>query len=41
MRKSIEKFLHVVEDWTIYTGHGKPTTVKAEQRILPMWLDMI
>jgi glyoxylase-like metal-dependent hydrolase (beta-lactamase superfamily II) len=41
MKESIEKFLHVQEDWTIYTGHGEPTTVQSEQRTLPMWLNMI
>ncbi len=41
MRQSIEKFLHVTEDWQVLSGHGEPTTVKAEQRSLPMWLNMI
>ncbi len=41
MKKSIEKFLLVDENWTVYTGHGEPTTVRAEQINLPMWLDMI
>lgn len=41
MRDSIERFLHIKDNWTIYTGHGEPTSVKAEQRTLPMWLDMI
>jgi len=41
MKESIEKFLHVEENWTIYPGHGEPTSVKAEQRVLPMWLNMI
>jgi len=41
MKESIEKFLHVDENWTIYTGHGEPTTVQSEQRTLPMWLNMI
>ena len=38
MRESIEKFLHVQENWTIYAGHGESTTVQAEQKTLPMWL---
>jgi len=41
MKESIEKFLHVQENWTIYPGHGESTTVKAEQKNLPMWLNMI
>ncbi len=41
MRNSIEKFLQIEENWTIYTGHGEPTSVKVEQKTLPMWLNMI
>ena len=41
MKESIEKFLHIEENWTIYTGHGEPTNVQTEQRTLPMWLNMI
>ena len=41
MKRSIEKFLHIKEDWTVYPGHGEPTTIKAEQKTLPMWLNMI
>ena len=41
MKKSIEKFLHVEENWDIYPGHGESTTVFAEKRTLPMWLNMI
>lgn len=41
MKDSIEKFLEVEENWTIYPGHGEPTNVQAEQRILPMWLNHI
>lgn len=41
MKTSIEKFLHVKENWTVYPGHGEPTTVKIEQQSLPMWLNMI
>ena len=41
MRQSIEKFLHVEENWTVLSGHGEPTTVKAEQKTLPMWLNHI
>ena len=41
MKKSIEKFLHVEENWDIYPGHGEATTVFAEKPTLPMWLNMI
>jgi len=41
MRESIKKFLNITENWTIYPGHGEPTTVQAEQKTLPMWLNMI
>lgn len=41
MKDSIEKFLYLKENWTIYAGHGESTTVQAEQRTLPMWLNMI
>jgi len=41
MKNSIEKFLHVEENWDIYPGHGEATTVFTEKRTLPMWFNMI
>ncbi|WP_458701544.1 MBL fold metallo-hydrolase [Sulfurospirillum sp. 1307] len=41
MKKSINKFLNIKENYTIYPGHGEPTSSEAEKRILPMWLNMI
>ena len=41
MKKSIEKFLDMQNDWIIYPGHGEPTTSEAERRVLPMWINMI
>ncbi len=41
MKKSIEKFLNMDENWTIYPGHGETTTSMAEKKVLPMWLNMI
>lgn len=41
MKKSIEKFLSIEDNWTIYPGHGETTTSEAERRVLPMWLNMI
>ena len=38
MIKSIEKFMGLTNDATIYPGHGGMTTVKAEQRHLPRWI---
>jgi hypothetical protein len=28
-------------DYTIYPGHGMSTTLKAEQRVIPFWIDQI
>lgn len=41
MRESIVKFLKLKNDWKIFPGHGGSTSVFAEQKTLPMWLDMI
>ena len=41
MKKSINKFLNLKEDWKIYPGHGEFTSVKDEQKIIPSWLNMI
>jgi len=41
MKDSINKFLKVKDDWTVYPGHGESTTVFKEQRTLPMWLTML
>lgn len=41
MKESIKKFLQFEQDLDIYPGHGASTSVKKEQRTLPMWLGHI
>jgi len=41
MAKSIEKALKIKEDYTVYPGHGLSTTLKAEQKVLPFWLEQV
>lgn len=41
MKNSINKFLKIDYDKKVYPGHGGTTTIKAEQKTLPMWLNMI
>ena len=41
MKKSLKKFLKIDYDKKVYPGHGAATTIKAEQRNVPYWLDAI
>ncbi len=41
MIKSLGKAMKVEEDFTIYPGHGMSTTLKQEQRGMPMWLEYV
>ena len=41
MVKSLEKAMQIEEDYTIYPGHGSKTTLKAEQNIMPYWIDQV
>ena len=41
MVKSLEKAMTIQEDFTIYPGHGLSTTLKAEQRVIPYWIDQV
>jgi glyoxylase-like metal-dependent hydrolase (beta-lactamase superfamily II) len=41
MVKSLEKALTIEDDYTIYPGHGMSTTLKAEQRVIPFWIDQV
>ena len=41
MVKSLEKALVLEGDYTIYPGHGMSTTLKAEQRVIPFWIDQV
>jgi len=41
MIKSLEKVLKIEKNYTIYPGHGLDTTLKAEQRITPYWIEQV
>ena len=41
MIKSLEKAMKIEGDFTVYPGHGMSTTLKQEQKGMPMWLDYI
>jgi len=41
MVKSLEKALTLEGDYTIYPGHGMSTTFKAEQRMMPYWIEQV
>ncbi len=41
MAKSLEKAIKIEGDFTVYPGHGMSTTLKQEQRGMPMWLDYV
>lgn len=41
MVKSLEKALEIKEDYTLYPGHGLSTTLKAEQKVIPFWIEQV
>jgi glyoxylase-like metal-dependent hydrolase (beta-lactamase superfamily II) len=41
MVKSLEKAMKIEEDFTLYTGHGVPTTLKQEQKTMPQWINYV
>ena len=41
MIKSLEKAMKIKEDFTVYPGHGMSTTLKEEQKGMPMWLNYV
>ena len=41
MVKSLEKAMEIKGDFTVYPGHGMSTTLKQEQRGMPMWIDYV
>lgn len=41
MIKSLEKALEIKEDFTLYPGHGLSTTLKAEQKVIPFWIEQV
>lgn len=41
MKKSLKRFMDLNYDKTIYPGHGGSSTIKAEQRHVPYWINAI
>ena len=41
MIKSLEKAMKIEGDFTVYPGHGVSTTLKQEQKGMPMWLEYV
>lgn len=41
MVKSLEKAMKIEGDYTIYPGHGLSTTLKAEQKVMPYWIEQV
>jgi glyoxylase-like metal-dependent hydrolase (beta-lactamase superfamily II) len=41
MIKSLEKAMKIEGDYRIYPGHGGSTTLKAEQKVIPFWIEQV
>ena len=41
MVKSLEKAMRIEGDYTLYPGHGLSTTLKAEQKVIPFWIEQV
>jgi glyoxylase-like metal-dependent hydrolase (beta-lactamase superfamily II) len=41
MIRSLQKAMQIEQDFKLYPGHGNPTTLKAEQKLLPYWIDQV
>ena len=41
MIKSLERALTITGDYTVYPGHGLSTTLKAEQKVIPYWIEQV
>lgn len=41
MAKSLEKAMTLDGDYTLYPGHGMSTTLKAEQKVMPFWIEQV
>ncbi|MEA2091042.1 MAG: MBL fold metallo-hydrolase [Campylobacterota bacterium] len=41
MKESLRRFMQLDFDKTVYPGHGGSTTIKAEQRNAPYWIEAI
>jgi len=41
MIRSLQKAMQIKNDYTVYPGHGASTTLQAEQRIMPYWIEQV
>jgi glyoxylase-like metal-dependent hydrolase (beta-lactamase superfamily II) len=41
MVKSLKKAMTIEDDFTLYSGHGSPTTLKQEQKNMPYWIQQV
>lgn len=41
MLDSLKRVQTIKEDYTLYPGHGEPTTLKAEQKNIPFWINEV
>jgi len=41
MANSLERAMKLEGDFTVYPGHGMSTTLKAEQRVMPYWIEQV
>ena len=41
MVQSLHKAMEIKEDFTLYPGHGLSTTLKAEQSVIPFWIEQV
>jgi len=41
MVKSLKKAMDIEGDYTLYPGHGLSTTLKAEQKVIPYWIEQV
>ncbi len=41
MIKSLQKAMQIEKDYTIYPGHGPSTTLRAEQKVIPFWIEQV
>ncbi len=41
MVRSLQKAMQIKEDFKLYPGHGNPTTLSTEQKLLPYWVEQV
>ncbi len=41
MIRSLQKAMGIKGNFTVYPGHGVSTTLKAEQNVIPFWIDQV